>query len=72
MEGKCIKCKYFAEQDGQPYCRKIAEKLLGLKGCGEFQERSPFDPDPCPVCGKPIEQHPQHVYRHPADGKVVK
>ena len=49
---KCKTCSYYAEHDGEPYCKKIAEKLLGLKGCGNHVVRSPFDGKTCSMCGK--------------------
>lgn len=50
----CRACRYHRTVDGADYCSKIAEKLLGLKGCGEFVEKSPFDIPHCPTCGRTV------------------
>lgn len=50
----CLNCKYCRAEGGGHVCDKIAEKLLGLKGCGHFQQSSPFDMKHCPTCGKAV------------------
>lgn len=53
MEEKasCINCRY-CRQNGSDYvCDKIAENLLGLKGCGNHVFRSPFEVPDRASCG---------------------
>lgn len=62
-------CRYRYLNDGESWCKKISEKLLGMKGCGEYQERSPFDEQYCPTCGKRVIDKAHAVHECIGEGQ---